>query len=166
MLCCDTNRIPCFIILYKALFYPDIDTNMIHSSFYIALDGSMPEINWSLAMYDFIIIDEVSMITDAIFDHMMSTIQQLPCRPILLISGDKFQLPPITTVNNRTTSGRSIYEVDLLARISRSFNLTRQHRCVDKEFSEILNHLRYWKPTPEILNKLQHEQLLYESVDQ
>ena len=24
-------------------------------------------------------------------NHMMSTIQQLPCRPILLISGDKFQ---------------------------------------------------------------------------
>ena len=97
------------------------------------------------------------MITDTIFDHMMSTIQQLPCRPILLISGDKFQLPPITTVNNRTTSGRSIYEVDLLARISRSFNLTR-------EFSEILNHLRYWKPTPEILNKLQHERLLYDKA--
>ena len=38
---------------YRALFYPDIDTN--HSSFYIALDGSMPEINWSLAMYDVII---------------------------------------------------------------------------------------------------------------
>ena len=101
------------------------------------------------------------MITDTIFDHMMSTIQQLPCRPILLIFGDKFQLPPITTVNNRTTSSRGIYEVDLLARISRSFNLTHQHRCVDKEFSEILNHLRYWRPTPEILNKLQHERLLY-----
>ena len=57
MLCCDTNRIPCFIIQYKALFYPDIDTNMIHSSFYIALDGSMPEINCSLAMYNVIIID-------------------------------------------------------------------------------------------------------------
>ena len=92
---------------YRGLFYPDIDTNTIHSSFYIALNGSMPEVNWSLAMYDIIIIDEVSMITDTIFNHMMSTIQQLPSRPILLISGDKFQLPPITTTNNRTTSAEA-----------------------------------------------------------
>ena len=145
---------------YRGLFFPDIDTNTIHSSFYIALDGSMPEINWSLAMYDVIFIDEVSMITHTIFNHMMTTIQQLPSRPILLISGDKFQLPPITTTNNRTTSGQSIYEFDSLARISRTFNLTRQHRCEDEEYSEILDHLRYWQPTPEILHKLQHERLL------
>ena len=145
---------------YRGLFFPDIDTNTIHSSFNIALDGCMPEINWSLAMYDVIFIGEVSMITHTIFNHMMTTIQQLPSRPILLISGEKFQLPPITTSNNRTTSGQSIYEFDSLARISRNFNLTRQHRCEDEEYSEILNYLRYWKPTPQILHKLQHERLL------
>ena len=113
-------------------------------------------------MYDVIIIDEVSMITHTKFNHMMTTIQELQSRPVFVICGDKFQLPPITTDNNETTSGRSIYELSSLASISRSFNLTRQHRCMDEEYSEILNHLRYWKPTREILSKLQHDRLLHD----
>ena len=74
---------------------------------------------------------------------MMTTIQQLPSRPILPISGDKFQLPPIMTANNQTTSGQSIYDFDSLTRMLQNFNLTRQHHCKDLEYSKIFNNLRY-----------------------
>ena len=121
----------------------------------------MPQMNWSLAMYDVIITDEISMVTDTIFNHIMSTLHQLPTRPVLLISGDKFQLPPLTTDNNRTTNGINIYQLEGLTRMCQNFNLTSQHRCTDEEYSEILNHLRYWKPTPQILHKLQQQRLLH-----
>ena len=108
---------------YRALFEPDIDANTIHSSFNIALDGSMPQINWSLAMYDVIIIDEVSMIMHTMFNHMMTTIQELPSRLVFVICGDKFQLLPITSDNNATASTKSIYELNWLASISRVLTL-------------------------------------------
>ncbi len=50
--------------------------------------------------------------------------------------------------------------MESLATISRFFNLTRQHRCTDEEYTESLNHLHYWRPTTEILRTLQHERLL------
>jgi hypothetical protein len=148
---------------YRAIFDQDIDANTIHSSFCIPIDGSMPQVNWALAMYDLIIIDEVSMVPLSIFNHILSTLKQLATPPILLICGDTCQLPPIITVNNRTTSTTSVYNLDSLPRISRSFKLTRQHRCVDEEYSEILNHLLYWRPTLDILDKLHEGRLLHES---
>lgn len=125
---------------YRAIFDEDIHANTIHSSFSIPIDESPPQVNWTLSMYDLIIIDEVSMVPLSIFNHILSTLRQLPTRPILLISGDKCQLPPMTTVNNRITNTSSVYQLESLPRISRSFNLTHQHRCIDEEYSQILNH--------------------------
>ena len=91
----------------------------------------------------------------------MSTLQQFPTRLVLLISGDKFQLPPLTTDNYRTTNGINIYQLEELTRIPRNLNLTSQHGCIDDKYLEILNHLHYWKPTPQILHKLQQERLMH-----
>ena len=121
---------------YRALFSPDIDANTIHSSFHIPIDTSMPQINWSLAMYDVIIIDEISMVTHTIFNHIMSTVHELPTRAVLLISGDKFQLPPLTTDNKRTSNGINIYQLEGLTRMSWNFNLTSHHRCIDDEYCQ------------------------------
>ena len=82
-----------------------------------------PKINWSLAMYDGIIIDEVSMIMHTMFNHMMTTIQELPSRLVFVICGDKFQLLPITSDNNATARTKSIYELNWLASISRVLTL-------------------------------------------
>lgn len=148
---------------YRALFDVDIDANTLHSSFSVPIDDSPPQVNWALSMYDVIMIDEVSMVSLPIFTHILSTLQQLPTRPILVICGDKYQLPPITTRNNRVVSSCSIYEHSSLSTISISYNFTHQYRCVDEEYCEILNHLRHWKPTPEILRTLQSESLLHQS---
>lgn len=146
---------------YRALFDTDIDANTLHSSFSIPIDNTRPQINWALATYDVIIIDEVSMVPLTIFTHVMCTLRELPTRPILIISGDKYQLLPIATQNNVTMNVSSVYDLPSLANISRSYNLTRQYRCIDSHYSDILNHLRCWKPTPEILRTLQHERLLH-----
>ena len=148
---------------YRAVFDDDIVANTIHSAFSIPIDGSAPQVNWALALYDLIVIDEVSMVPLSIFNHILPTVKQLPTRPIVLICGDKYQWPPITSENDSSGNRNSVYQLQSLPSISRSFNLIRQHRCVDKEYSEILDHLRSWKPTSDILEKLQHERLLHNS---
>lgn len=148
---------------YRALFDTDIDANTIHSAFSIPIDGSRPHVNWALTCYDAIIIDEISMVPLSVFKHILSTLHELPTRPILLISGDKYQLPPIITENNVTTNGSSVYDLMCLTTISKLYHLTCQYRCVDVEYSEILNHLRCWRPTPDILHTLQCDRLLHNS---
>ena len=74
---------------YRAVFDNDIDADTIHSSFSVPIDGSSLQLNWALATYDLIIIDELSMVPAHVFNHILSTVQQLPTRPILLVSGDK-----------------------------------------------------------------------------
>ena len=54
---------------YRALFDEEIDANTIHSSFLIPIDGSSPQINWNLSMYD-----------------LMSMAIVLPCPRFLLFS--------------------------------------------------------------------------------
>ena len=110
---------------FCAIFHDDIHANTIHFAFSIPIDSFSPLINWLLAMYDLIMIDEVTMVPLFSFNHILSTLQQLPTWPILLICGDKYQLPPITTANNRTTSTSSVYQLESLARILRTFKLTR-----------------------------------------
>ena len=114
-------------------------------------------------MYDLNIIDKVSMVPLSTFNHILSILQQLPTQPILLICGDKCQLPPITTVNNHIANTSSVYQLESLPRILRSFNLTHQHCCINEEYSQILNQLHYWRPTIHMLEKLQHGRLLHQS---
>ena len=150
---------------YRALFDTDIDANTVHSSFSLPIDDSPPKINWSLSTYDVIIIDEVSMVPIAIFTHIMTTLQELSTRPIFMISGDKYQLPPICTQNNTIANSTSIYDSECLTNVSYSYHLTEQYRCIDQQYSEILDHLRTCKPTKTILDLLQHGRLLTTSAE-
>lgn len=150
---------------YRAHFDTDIDSNTVHSSFLIPIDDSPTQVNWALTNYHIIIIDEVSMVTARYFEHIMSTLRQLPTRPILVICGDKQQLPPLTNINNRTTTTTSVYQVPEFSKISITFTLTRQHRCIDEDYEKILEHIRYWKPTLNILNTLHNGRLLHNSSD-
>lgn len=149
--------------IYCAQFDEDLDANTVHSSFLIPTDGSSPQINWALAIYDLIIIDDVSMVSAQYFEHIISTLQQLPTRPIMVISGDKYQLPPLISTNNCTTSMTNVYQFPTFSNIANSFNLTQQHRCIDKDYENILEHIRFWKPTLDMLKKLHNERLLHHS---
>lgn len=100
------------------------------------------------------------MIPLTTFTHIMATLQELPTRPILIISGDKYQLPPITTQNNRTMATTSVYDCPSFGTISQSYLLTEQYRCIDQQYSEILDHLRCCRPTSQLLQLLQQGRLL------
>ena len=147
---------------YRALFDTDVDANTIHSSFSIPIDSTPPKINWSLSTYDVIIIDEVSMVPLSVFTHIMATLHELPTRPVVVICGDKFQMPPIVTQNESTVNAESVYHLPTLNVISNAYNLTQQYRCTDQQYSEILDHRRWWKPTAEIMRVLQQDRLLHD----
>ena len=49
-------------------------SDTIHSAFRCPVDtNERPQINWDLAYYDLIVIDELSMVSSTIFDHILTT---------------------------------------------------------------------------------------------
>ena len=117
----------------------------IHSAFkYPVNPDERPLINWDIANYDFIVIDELSMVPFTLFDHILATLQELHIRPVVLLCGDKQQQQPIATVDGKTRPTTGILQSKALYKNSVIVNFVPQHRCVDAEFQEILNVIRYY----------------------
>ena len=65
-------------------------SDTIHSAFRYPVDQNQrPHINWDLANYDLIVIDELSMVPSTIFDHIQTTLQELHIRPVVLLCRDQ-----------------------------------------------------------------------------
>lgn len=81
-----------------------------------------------------------------------------------MVSGDKYQQQPIETVAGRIVPAANIYSDNRFPGICVNFTLRSQQRCDDPQYQEILNHLRYWRPTCRVLAKLNASQrVLYEN---
>ena len=67
----------------------------MHVAFQHAVAGEQfPRLIYDLSRYDVIVIDEISMISQAIFHHILKTLNCLPLRPVLLLCGDNAQMQP------------------------------------------------------------------------
>ena len=65
-------------------------SDTIHSAFRYPVDvNERPQINWDLAKYDLIVIDELSMVPAIVFDHILMTLQELHVRPVVVLCGDQ-----------------------------------------------------------------------------
>ena len=106
----------------------------------------------STTHFDVIIIDEISMIPAKIFRHILDTLQQLATRPVVLVCGDQYQQQPIHTVAGKITNTDNIYSDRRFSSITTTHNLLVQH--TDQTFTDILAHIRHWRPTRAILNTL------------
>lgn len=79
--------------------------NTVHSTFqYPVHETETPQINWDLRNNDLIVIDEISMVSAKIFQHVVSKLQQLHVRPVVLLCGDQQQQRPIATFDGKTKS--------------------------------------------------------------
>ena len=86
---------------YNDTFAGQITSNTIHSAFQFPVNKHQrPTINWNISNFDVLIIDEVSMIPQKIAEHVVTTLQQLPIRPLVVVCGDN-QQQPIETVQVR-----------------------------------------------------------------
>ena len=75
---------------YNSIITDDaLNADTIHSAFkYPVNPDERPVINWDLANYDLIVIDELSMTPSTVFDHILATLQELHVRPVVLLCGD------------------------------------------------------------------------------
>lgn len=112
-------------------------------------------INFTLSRYDLIVIDEASMISRPTFDKIATTLCALPKRPVLVIAGDKVQQQPIGSKDGRIVQLVSILNDDTLRNNTITYVLNRQFRCLDASYAAFMDHLRYWQPNQQFLDRIQ-----------
>ena len=136
----------------------------IHSAFKYPVDpNERLQINWDLANYDLIVTDEVSMLSSRVFDHILTTLQELHVRPVVVLCGDQQQQQPIATIDGKMRPTTGILQDKALYKNSVIVNFIHQHRCVDPVFQEILNVIRYYKPSRKTLRELHGTRVLCSS---
>ena len=143
--------------VFKAMLPDDATCDTVHASFHypVDTDSTSPSINWDLSYVDVIIIDEISMIPEVIFQHILKTLNVLLFRPVVLFSGDAGQQQPFCKVNSKIMQLTSPFDSNLFLKNSYNYRLTTQHRVGDNEYFSFLNTIRNWIPTQELLDKIQ-----------
>ena len=151
--------------MYTHYFLDEINADTIHSAFkYPVLRTDRPEINWDLSQFDLTILDEIQMVPKRIIDNVIDSINQIPIRPIVVMCGDCQQQLPIDRMQH-AHQVNSVFQHRRFFSMVHCFDLTVQYRCDDPEFQEILNHLRYYKPSQNLLNFIHDGRILTNSND-
>ena len=95
----------------------------------------------------------MSTILKQIFHHVIRTLQDLPVRPVVLLSGDGEQKQPIAENDpNRTVKTQSVLHDDSFYKLVCQHKLVTQYRCEDQEYGDLFNHLRYHRPPERLLD--------------
>lgn len=146
---------------YRNMFGTKIDADTVHSAFHFPVNpDEHPTINWNISSYDIVIIDEISMIPKTIFDHIIRTMQQIPIRPILVLAGDVQQQQPIETMDGKICQVESILSEPRFMSIVEHYKLTQQYRVLDEEYEKFIQHIRYWRPTQQLLDQMQQGRVI------
>ena len=70
---------------FRAILPTKVDCETVHSAFHIPVDlNEQSSTNWHLSEYDIIVVDEISMISEKNFQHILHTISRLIFRPGLI----------------------------------------------------------------------------------
>ena len=99
--------------ILKTNFY-HIHTDTVHSAFTFPVDeNEWANVNWIISTFYIVIFDEISMIAKHLFEHIITTLNEIPVRPVLLIGGDEQQQQPIDIhgiiVQNKTSQWPPYY---------------------------------------------------------
>ena len=107
-------------------------SDTIHSAFRYPVDpNERPQINWDLGNYDLIVIDELSMVPSCVFDHILTTLQELHVRPVVVLCEDQQQQQPNchyrgqNETNNRHSSKQSFIQKQCSSKLHSSASLCR-----------------------------------------
>ena len=90
---------------------------------------------------DLVVIDEISMVSDSLFEMIKLRLEQSDFKGSLLVVGDFLQLPPVIR-----GSAEVMFAFESLAWKAFHFEtieLTHIYRTDDKKFIELLHHIRY-----------------------
>ena len=101
---------------------------------------------------DLIVIDEISMVSDTLFEMIALRLKQADFRGSLLVVGDFLQLPPVVRGYGEV---RFAFEADEWKAFNfTKIELTHVYRTDDVEFIELLNHVRFGYIDEQIHNQL------------
>ena len=90
---------------------------------------------------DLVVIDEISMVSDALLDMIQLRLLQANFRGVLLVVGDFLQLPPVVRGSSEV---RFAFESCAWAEFAfTKIELTHIYRTDDKYFIELLNSVRF-----------------------
>jgi len=101
---------------------------------------------------DLVVIDEISMVSDSLFDMIQLRLEQSGFKGSLLVVGDFLQLPPVVRGN-----GEVMFAFESQSWIDFNFEiieLTHIYRTDDKKFIELLHQVRYGFIDEQIHNNL------------
>jgi hypothetical protein len=151
---------------YQNIFSDDIVTDTVHGAFNFPVNPEeSATVNWNIATYDCLIIDEISMIPKRIFDHILYTLQQIPVRPVVILAGDELQQQPIETEDGQTIQVENILTNPAFLAIVEKFKLTHQYRVVDDRYEGFLNLIRVSQPSQMLLDGMQDGRIVCTDSD-
>ena len=134
--------------VFRASLDEQVDCQTVHASFHFPVDDTVsPTVNWRLSNYDVIIIDELSMIPNVIFKHIMKTFNLLLFRPVLLSGGDGSQQQPFCHHNGKIMQIDSALDDNSLVQNTYHYQLMAQHRVEDANYLSFLQTIRKWVPS-------------------
>ena len=146
---------------FRAILPEEVTCETVHSAFHIPVNvNERPSTNWNLSHYDIIIIDEISMISESNFQHVLDTFNRLIFKPVLVVSGDYAQQQPLEKLANRTVNVSSPLNNQSFLASAYQYILNGQHRVGDSDYLSFLNHIRHWIPTEALLQQVQEGRVL------
>ena len=137
-----------------------------HQIFEKKIDMSK-ERRWLFKKLDYLLIDEVSMLSPSLFDHMMWMLNELKFKGNIIIFGDIMQLSPVVNFNDDDVLGYYISQGYVKAHSdipqfynSKAYNalnfkpyvLDKIYRQKDSSFASILSRIRMGEETDDDLN--------------
>ena len=105
-----------------------------------------------IASIDLVVIDEISMVSDKLFDMIKLRLEQSDFKGSVLVVGDFLQLPPVVRGNGEV---RFAFESESWSEFEfETIELTHIYRTDDQKFIELLHHVRYGFIDEDIHNHL------------
>ncbi|MDQ7042372.1 MAG: AAA family ATPase [Sulfurimonas sp.] len=101
---------------------------------------------------DLIVIDEISMVSDTLFEMIALRLMQAEFSGVLLIVGDFLQLPPVVRGSNEV---HFAFESEAWSQMRfEKIELTHIYRTDDVAFIELLKHVRFGNVDEDVHNQL------------
>ena len=123
------------------------------------------EVNYRLGAIDLLVVEEASMVNYENFTVIHVSLEKQVRRPLVIITGDKKQQPPLTTVANRTVQDKSILANPDLYHAAESHSLYSQFRCREKQYQQFLDLLRDTRPTQLMLDENTFSRTIYRQTE-
>ncbi|MBN2782837.1 MAG: AAA family ATPase [Campylobacterales bacterium] len=113
--------------------------------------GIQKKVHKLISSMDLIVIDEISMVSDAVLEMIAYRLKQVDFSGAILIVGDFLQLPPVVRGGSVSFAfeSPSWKEFDF-----QKIELTHIYRTDDKDFIELLNKVRFGEIDEDVHNHL------------